>query len=291
MDNFEKSMPEMPKVPEKAEPMVTPVEKVEFSDLTESVEEKPKSKSGANIFMAVLISVVIIVLLSVAGWFLGRKYIWQPQQSYVENQFKTLDLKIQDLNAELEAERIAAEDTMEVLKEMETLLEDMKAVEEPIEIGTGETWQNYSDKNWGINFQYPADWEVNEMETEGDSYLVITSKDTQELLDAKQIFPGYPYNIEIHRYADFAEFALAKNVKGEYFLDFPFMNKSGNIEFIAMADEIVPNSFSYLENGYGSIYCLVLEVNGVIYDFRMGRGGEKLQENEEMVLKTLKFTK
>lgn len=294
MDNKMPKAPKAPKVPEltpvssktpqAAPPVKAPVVKMPITP----VKEK---KSGANLFMAVLISVVIILLLSAASWFLVRKYIWQPQQSHVENQFKTVSLKLEEFDTGLENEKDSIQELLVSIDDLKMEIEGLKQIEEDTrEIKMGSVWQNYKNDDWGIEFSYPADWEVYEKEFDGNSYLVVTTKDTQNLLDNKEIFPGYPYNIEIHHYNNFTEFSLAKNVKGESFLDFPLMNKSGVVEFIEESG-VMENSFTYLENGHSSIYCLVTEHNGDIYDFRMGRGGDSLGKDEMMILNLLKFTK
>lgn len=259
------------------------------SGMKVSAAKVKKEKSGVSTFMVVLISVVIIVLLSVASWFLVRKYIWQPQQSHVANQFKTVSLKFEEFESSLKTEKDSIQELLSSIEELKMEVEDLKMMEEDIrKIKMGSTWQNYKDDDWGIEFSYPADWEVYEKKFDGHSYLVVTSKDTQSLLDNKKIFPGYPHNIEIHHYNNFKEFSLAKNVKGESFLEFPVMNKSGVVEFIEESD-VIENSFAYLENGHTSIYCLVFEYNGDIYNFRMGRSGENLGKDEKEILDSIEF--
>ena len=279
------AVPVPSKIPQAAPPVKAPIVKAP------TVIPKEKKQGGGNTFIAVIISLVITMLLIVAGLYLGQKYMIEPNNNEMKEQYSVLETKVSDLSVNINNEKDSIQELLSSIDDLKMEVEELKGMEEDTKkIKMGSAWQNYKNNDWGIEFSYPSDWEVYEKDLDGSTYLVVTSKDTQDLLDNKEIFPGYPYNIEIHHYNNFAEFALAKNAEGKNFSEFASMNKSGAVEFIEESG-VMENSFTYLENGYSSIYCLVTEHNGDIYDFRMGRGGDSLGKDEMMILNLLKFTK
>jgi hypothetical protein len=185
IEKMENEIAKAPKIPQavpavKAPPMAkTPIKNIPAV----SMKEK---KNGSSIFMAVLISVVIIALLSVASWFLVRKYIWQPQQAYMENQFKTVSIKLEEFDSGLKTEKDSIQELLTSIEDLKTEVEGLKEMEvEPTEIEAymmeefdiPADWETYTNTDWGIEFQYPADWEVSIDENGNLNAEIIGTKD------------------------------------------------------------------------------------------------------------------
>ncbi len=61
----------------------------------------------------------------------------------------------------------------------------------------------YTNEEFGFSFSYPSDWvQVEHDDAENGLILTLETPDTQELIDNRQVDPGYRYNLAIYRYSD-----------------------------------------------------------------------------------------
>lgn len=275
------------------EPVLTPIE---------SSQVDSKNGQGMNVFLAVLISVVIILLLFVAAWFLARKYLWQVQQDFVANQFQTLDIKIQNLNSDLAAEKAVREEVMTNVQSMEKLLQELEAEKTPSAIETymqeefvvPVDWQTYTNDDWGIEFQYPADWEAYKMDS---SPIVVQELGSDELFQE--------YRDEMQLKAETGEISGVAFVgRNPYIsnLQISFLEEEVNVndlknneaidlDYISVGDN---NLYAFIDPQHGGTsYQIFVEVEGEIkFSIVLLRNYEfnKIQ-TELNILKTLKFNK
>lgn len=299
---IEKMNEKMPKAPE-----VTPVAKV---PVAKSIPRKmpvtpvkEKKQGGGNTFIAVIISLVITMLLMVAGLYLGQKYMIEPSNNEMKEQYSVLETKVSDLSGNLDNEKNSIQELLISIDELKMEIEDLKKVDDSVfyegnleinsymeeEFTALENWQSYENEDLGIEFQYPIDWEIIEGENNNIFVQMTGSTELFNNWDApdpeENVFAENPYesNIEISLIVENDKDNFAALISNEYFTVNNFLVDGQKAYGWQQPAHMAFGSYQILiEN----------DEEKLKYKFDILRNKYLQKDKTELdILKTLKFTK
>lgn len=266
---------------------------LEFYEKSQNENKNGQSKS---VFLSVLISVFIILLLSVIGWFLGRKYLWQPQQEYVANQFQTVESKISDISTRLDSESLALLETQENLVDLEASVNELLDKSEPnlVKLLNGEV--KYTIPEMHLSVHYPSKWEAILNLQENAKTLIVRTADTEELMAKQLLAPYYENNLMITYYENWDQL---------YALDLESGDLLNNVEDLFSGEHKLPflwtkigetqvagqKAYEFIAGAMGQHYGFLVENDLGIYVFELRRSTSKkdLSEEDAALLQKIKF--